>query len=138
MSLNEKLQDVKGQIALRLHEMRGVELTYTLFTDLTTDPPTKVVLNNVPVRPTPSGWGRRTEFGVFTEEITDVFTVSREAIQSPAGTFRRPTTRDHFTVVGDAAALRYKVREVQEPDEYESVYELHCYAERSKFVRDPT
>lgn len=132
--LNESLQIVKSRIAEQLHKMRGIQLTYTLFTDLTTDPPTKVVLT-VFTRPTPSDWKHRVENGVYTEEIIDVFFVSREAIQSPVGTFRRPTTRDHFTIVGDAAAIKYKVRNVVEPDQYEAVYELECHAERSKFAR---
>ncbi len=132
--LNESLKIVKGRIAEQLHKMRGVQLTYTLTTDVTTDPPTQVVIT-VFARPTPSDWTHRTENGIYAEEIIDAFFVSREAMQSPAGTFRRPTTRDHFTVVGDPAAIKFKVRDVVEPDQYEAVYQLDCHAERSKFAR---
>lgn len=134
MSFNDVMKEVKGNIRECINAFRGVQATYTLFTDLATTPPTKVVLT-IFIRPTPTENVRRREFGTSILETLDAFIVSRDALQSPIGTFHRPTSRDHFTLVGDPKAIRYKVKDINEPDEYESHYELIVHGERSKYAK---
>lgn len=133
MGLDADLQDVRACVRKTVHEVLGQEFDYTLFTDLTTDPPTKVVLLAIPMRATPTRFNKRRVGNTEISDTDDLYQVSRDTLVS-AGNKLRPTEKDHFVVAGSTEPIAY-VRDWEDDDALPGSYTLLVNAEEGFSIR---
>ena len=130
--LNPALKKARGLVTKQMAKARGVQFDYTLFTNIDSDPPVSTTIRIYGI-PTPTDWELRQLFGLAREDTRDIYVFSYLAFVVNDVEYR-PTVRDFFYDV-PTKNLKYKVRDVQEPDQYGAKFALLIHTDRDQYAR---
>lgn len=132
MSFLDIQQKIVGKMSKQINRFTGQKVSYTIVTDLTTDPHLKSVIP-IFLGVTPTDFEFDETTGRKVKTTTDIFFVSRNSLVVSGAIFP-PTMFDSFVIFGTTAPVFHVVK-VGDLDQVSGEFELTVLANESEHAK---